>query len=546
MSPDDTGQRIGDRYLLRCTLGSGGAGTVWLADDEVLQRSVAVKAVHVPDTLPDAERTTGRQRVLREGRAAARLSHPGAVTVFDVFEEGGCAYLVMELVRAPSLATLVDDGGPLPPARVAEVGLHVLGALEAAHGRGIVHRDVKPSNVLVPEAGGAKLTDFGIATVSGDSRMTATGLVLGSPAYMAPEQARDGAAGPPADLWGLGATLYFAVEGVPPFVRGQPLATVHAVLHDEPRPAERAGPLEPLLADLLAKEPGARPAIDEVRRRLQAVRDADAAAATTRRLRPEPAGAVPGGQASREAAPATGPMADAPPWWRRRAAVAVAALLLLAAATGAGALLGGAEDGGELAGEEPPAAGDPAPAGEEDPAAEDPASEPAAPATEDAPTQPADEAPPDGSDDLVPEGWTTYTDDLGWSIAHPPDWEVVERSGTIVDFRDPDSPTYMRVDFTDDPPASAVGAWEEMSAAFAAERTNYRELRIDPVTFQGFEGALWEYTYTEGGLDLHAANLGFGTDEFGQALNFQTAAGDWEEQQDLHEWFRRSFRPAAA
>lgn len=517
---EDTGQRVGGRYVLRSQLGSGGAGTVWLADDELLERAVAVKAVRMPESLPEEERAAARRRVLREARAAARLNHPGVVTVFDVFDEDECAYLVMELVRAPSLQEVVDREGPLEPTHAAELGLQLLGALEAAHAAGIVHRDVKPSNVLVRGAGSGTLTDFGIATVAGDSRMTATGLVLGSPDYIAPEQAREGAGQAPADLWGLGATLYFAVEGVPPFQRGQPLATMHAVLHEDPRPFQQAGVLEPVLAAMLTKDPARRPTVAEVRRRLQAASaDPD----------PTPVRSV----AATQHRPAETSVA---PWWRRPATVvAAAALLTLGAVSAAAALLDG-DPGAPKPREQ--AAQEPGPG-------QDPQHDPDATADADPQQAPA-ETPQDADDEAgeAPQEWVPYTDDRGWTIAHPPDWEVVDRGATITDFRDPGSPAYMRVDYTDSPPASAVQAWEELSASFAANRTDYTELRIEPVTFQGFDGALWEYTYREGGAALRAANLGFGTDEFGHALNFQTAAEDWDDLQGHHDDFRRSFRPA--
>lgn len=522
-------RRVGGRYVLRSPLGAGGAGTVWTADDEMLQRRVAVKAVRVRDPATD-EGSESLERVLREARAAARLNHPGAVTVFDVFDEDGCAYLVMELVAGPSLQTRVERDGPLDPHTAARIGLALVDVLEAAHGRGIVHRDVKPSNVLVPEDGRPKLTDFGIATVAGDSRITATGLVLGSPSYIAPEQAREGTGHAAADLWGLGATLYFAVEGRAAFDRGQPLATVHAVLHDEPRPAERAGSLSPLLGELLTKDPRQRPPTAAVRRRLQDVvspRDDGRSAAPTQPVEGRPA--EPSPQPAPPRRPATAP--------RRVLLAVVVALLAIGGLAGANVLLGdspGADQAapGQEADEAAPA---PSPGGEQADG----------PADDEQPADPPDEAAGEQDAGTAPGDWVTYTDEVGWSIAHPPGWEIVDRGGTIVDVRDPHSPTYMRVDYTDDPPESAVGAWEQMSASFAASRTNYTELRIEPVTFQGYEGALWEYTYTEGGLDLRAANLGFGTDEFGHALNFQTAAADWEDFQDTHQAFRDSFRPAA-
>jgi serine/threonine protein kinase len=240
-------------------------GVVWRAHDAVLGREVAVKEVVFPPTMAEQERGPAQARVLREARAAARLNHPGAVTLYDVLQDRGGTFIVMELVDAPTLAELVGDQGPLPPARVAELGAQLASALEAAHAAGIVHRDVKPGNVMVPERGTAKLADFGIASLQGDPQLTSTGLVIGSPAYMAPEQANGQASGPPADFWALGATMFYAVEGEPPFDRGTSIATLAAVVNEPPRTPRRAGPLTPLLTALLAKDPTSRPSGPKVR-----------------------------------------------------------------------------------------------------------------------------------------------------------------------------------------------------------------------------------------------------------------------------------------
>jgi hypothetical protein len=259
---------VADRYVLKAPLGRGGMGVVWHAHDTVLGRAVAVKEVVFPPSMPDDERRAAHARVLREARAAARLNHPGAVTLYDVVQDQGHPFIVMELVPATTLADLVRGEGPLEPWRVAEIGLQLAGALEAAHRAGIVHRDVKPGNVMVAEDGGVKLADFGVASLQGDPQLTATGLVIGSPAYMAPEQAAGEPSGPPADFWALGATMYFAVEGEPPFEKASSIATLAAVVNEDPRPTRRAGPLAPVLAALLVKDPAARPSGPQLRARL--------------------------------------------------------------------------------------------------------------------------------------------------------------------------------------------------------------------------------------------------------------------------------------
>jgi eukaryotic-like serine/threonine-protein kinase len=263
---------VAGRYALGPPLGRGGMGVVWRAEDVLLGRQVAVKEVQLPAArlaedgpgLPEREQAAVRERALREARAAARLNHPGVVTLHDVVEAGGHLFLVMELVDAPTLRDLVEGRGPLDPPGAARLGLQLLDALEAAHRSGIVHHDVKPANVMVPAAAPAKLADFGIASLE-DTQRTLTGAAFGSLPYVAPEQATGRRGGPAADLWALGATLWFAVEGAPPFRRDGPAATLAAILHDPPGEQRRAGPLGPVLLALLAKDPERRPAEAAVR-----------------------------------------------------------------------------------------------------------------------------------------------------------------------------------------------------------------------------------------------------------------------------------------
>jgi eukaryotic-like serine/threonine-protein kinase len=276
---------VAGRYAIGGPLGRGGMGTVWRADDVLLGRPVAVKEVELPAGPPGADRAALRERALREARAAARLNHPGAVTLHDVIEADDRLFLVMELVEAPTLRDLVERSGPLPPAVAAGVGLELLEALDAAHRAGIVHHDVKPANVMVAAGGRTKLADFGIASLQEDTQRTLTSAAgaggraadrtrtaaFGSLPYVAPEQAGGGRAGPAADLWALGATLWFAVEGAAPFERPGPAATLHAILHDPPGRPSRAGPLDPVLHALLAKDPAARPDAAAVRRLLRPV-----------------------------------------------------------------------------------------------------------------------------------------------------------------------------------------------------------------------------------------------------------------------------------
>lgn len=256
---------LAGRYLLAEEIGRGGMGVVWRAHDQVLDRTVAVKEVTFGIQVSAQEREVLRERTFREARAAARLDHPAVTTVHDVVEEDGRPWLVMEHVRSRTLLQLVEEHGPLRVDLVARIGLDVLDALCAAHREGIIHRDVKPANVLVDTDGRGHLTDFGIATTTGDSSLTATGTVLGSPSYMSPERATGQQPQPRDDLWSLGATLYTAVEGRPPFDRGEPMATLLAVVGDHPAPMVRAGALQPVLAALLARDPQRRATADQAR-----------------------------------------------------------------------------------------------------------------------------------------------------------------------------------------------------------------------------------------------------------------------------------------
>ena len=267
---------VAGRYALTDVLGQGGMGTVWLATDRVLERKVALKEVTFSVELSDEERRILRERTMREARAAARLDHPCVTRVYDVVEEGGKPWLVMEHISSRSLQEILENEGPLSPTAVATIGLDLLAALDAAHDAGIVHRDVKPSNVLVDPHGHACLTDFGIATTTGDSSLTTQGALIGSPSYMAPERANGEEPRPPVDLWSLGATLYAAVEGRPPFDKGEPMATLLSVVSEPPAPMLRAGPLEPVLRGLLTKDPAQRSTTSQAARQLSALHSSPA------------------------------------------------------------------------------------------------------------------------------------------------------------------------------------------------------------------------------------------------------------------------------
>jgi hypothetical protein len=808
------------RYAIGEAIGRG-RSTVHRAEDRRLRRQVAIKEVRLAEGQEGAERA--RLRALREAQAAARLDNPGVVTVYDVVEEAGSIWLVMELVDAPSLAQVVADDGPLDHARAARIGLGVLGALEAAHAVGIVHRDVKPANVLVLRDDRTKLADFGVATIRDESRVTATGTIVGSPSYMAPEQAMAAEVGPFTDLWALGATLYYAVEGKPPFAGDSPLATASAVVHGDPRPPQSRGPLIGLLQRLLEKDPQRRPGSRQVRATLVAASTASrsraaqgsgtAAAAAGGRDEPAPPGrgrnrgagrglgrgrglglgraagrsplpsadtsgaptgpasgghagpATPPGRhdptlvarpspirdtrqvvippagqpptstppastaspaspaAPRSASPTPGsaeaPPPDAPttatpatpaptpPASEARSTEAPSSARETSLAPGeppaasAGASRTPAVEDGP-AGGEPAGAAAPAPTRPETAATPPETETAAAPGGSDGPAdgssstssasspsagsaggtevadargdalpatrakQAVDEgvaarmssADPQGGDEPVdsrsgvasrpatatqaspatavaalagvrrvgervsarrspavviaavvavvalvavaawaaasgggdggddtdgggrdtsstttsadeeasqttasttastapttsttasgglPAGWTRYEGPNGvYTIAHPAGWQVEPGEQGRVRIRDPESGSYLLIDWTDEPRPDPVADWRTQSQGFAGRHEAYQEIRIEPAHYRDYNAAIWEFRYRDQGVDLHVANLGFVAANRGYALYFQTHEDRWAASKGILTRFRQTFHP---
>ncbi|GGL94516.1 hypothetical protein GCM10012279_09930 [Micromonospora yangpuensis] len=415
---------IAGRYRLLDLVGSGGMGRVWRARDEMLHRDVALKEIIPPVWLAEAERDEIRLRTLREARTAARLDHPNVVRIYDALVDRDSQWLVMEYVPSRSVQQIIAADGPLSPPHAARIGLAVLTALRVAHAAGVLHRDVKPHNVLVTEGGRVVLTDFGLATfVGGDAAMTGPGMVLGSPQYVAPERARTGASDPRSDLWSLGATLYAAVEGRSPYARASAMATLSALAVEPPDPPHRAGPLEPVLAGLLRRDPARRLNAAEVEPMLRAVADGE----------PASPGPPPSGPPAPTSEPAWAARSGTPvePRWaaddrtagttvsnptpaRRRATVAVvAAVVLLAGAGGAVAL---SRAGNGPAGPDPVAGPPPTATAPAAPTAFACAGPPPAGAT---PVRPI--PPPDGELALI-AGWTWHLDPTGFRIAVPVGW----------------------------------------------------------------------------------------------------------------------------
>src|SRR5215470_13108847 len=293
MPVHETERVLAGRYRLQAVIGRGGMGAVWRARDELLNRDVAIKEIVWPERLDPAERETARRRAVREAQLAARLSHPNVVSVYDILEEDGRTCIVMELVPFRSLRDVLAEDGPMSPPEAARVGLSVLAALSAAHEVGVVHRDVKPANILLGPEDRVVLADFGIAKAADSPALTASGVLLGSPSYLAPERARGARADAASDLWALGASLYAAVEGRPPFERDSVIASLTAVVADEPEPAPHAGPLWPVIEGLLDKDPAARLDAAGAERMLRRIASAGTAEAGPPAETTVPAGVAP-------------------------------------------------------------------------------------------------------------------------------------------------------------------------------------------------------------------------------------------------------------
>jgi serine/threonine protein kinase len=322
-------QIVAGRYRLAERLGGGGMGVVWLAHDERLRRTVAVKQVILPPSLDDARLEEIRRRTMREGRIAAKLHHPQLITVYDVIEDDGRPYLVMEYLPSTSLAKLLAENDPLPPEEVARIGAQAAAALTAAHGAGVVHRDVKPGNILVGDNGTVKITDFGVSRVVEDVAGTATGTFVGTPAYLAPEVAQGKDVTFASDVYSLGATLYKAVEGTTPAGSSDnPMLVLHRIASGTLNPPRKAGPITDLMRRMLNTDPDQRPTMDEARVELEAI----AAGRPAEALAPPPAEP----SAAPSTAPSTPPPAQRPesgPARRRRTAVLLALICVLVAVT---------------------------------------------------------------------------------------------------------------------------------------------------------------------------------------------------------------------
>ncbi|MFI6726564.1 serine/threonine-protein kinase [Streptomyces atratus] len=490
----DAGLVLAGRYRLGEVLGRGGMGKVWRAHDEVLHRTVAVKELTAGLYVAEADRVVLHARTQKEARAAARITHPGVVTVHDVIEYDNRPWIVMQYVDGPSLADAAKESGEIEPREAARIGLHVLSALRAAHGAGVLHRDVKPGNVLLASDGRVLLTDFGIAAIEGDSTITRTGELVGSIDYLAPERVRGGDPGPASDLWSLGATLYTAVEGRSPFRRTSPISTMQAVVTEEPPPSGRAGPLAPVITALLRKDPEDRPSAAEAERMLlEAMEGREPRAAQAyvptqrvpgevlRSLGPDGTSGAGTDQLPHPVAASTAPLS--PPVTRRSRGRWRTAVLVIAAA----ALVGG---GAGLAAMK---YGDRA-----DSAAERSRTGTHTTDTPKRPGSPPAAAPkPDPSGNGVPKGWHRVDDPEGFSLTVPDGWER-RADGNQIDYTPDNGVHYIRISI--DPAPDFENSYMHMlnlEKQLAKRLPGYQRKTLHSNTYRDREGSLWEFTWTE-------------------------------------------------
>lgn len=603
----ETGRLLGGRYRLGDVLGRGGMGTVWRAEDEILGRTVAVKELRFPSDIDEDEKRRLITRTLREAKAIARIRSGSAITVFDVVDEDSRPWIVMELIEGRSLADVIKEDGPLTPRRAAEVGLSVLGVLRAAHREGIVHRDVKPSNVLVEEdTGRIVLTDFGIAKVEGDPSVTSTGMLVGAPSYISPERARGQRPGPPADLWSLGGLLYAAVEGHPPYDKGSAIATLTAVMTDPLEPPSHAGELEEVIYGLLLKDPEKR--LDDAGARvlLQAVldgpedserlrEDSSSTVVLPAKGRTGESGAEKSGESEGASKPSLvksgtattsasgsvgGPPANPPASsastgggsWNgasRRSlvlviAVVAAVLLGILGAVLAFAFNGDDGNGGSSGkGENAAAAGGGGDKGEQGASGErgdgkdDGKGKDSAGKGEDdggASDGGSEGGSGDKDEDGLPEGYEVLTDDtFRFSMAMPKDFSQVatagRNSGGIYSTARGAVPK-LQVDYTDSPTKSALRAWQLLEAAVATGSKDYRKINMENVEWRDYPTVSdWHFERVENGERVRVLNRGFKVDDKrGYAIVVTCKASEWDGKEctTMRETAFDTFQPAGS
>ncbi|MEU7833440.1 MULTISPECIES: serine/threonine-protein kinase [unclassified Nonomuraea] len=508
----DSNQLVAKRYQLLRELGRGGMGVVWEGRDTLLNRQIAVKEVLLPAGLPRADQERQLLRTAREARMAARLNHPSVVAIYDVVEEDGRPWIIMELVRHPSVEEVVATSGALPVRQAADVGRQVLSALRAAHEVGILHRDVKPSNILLTDDGRAVLTDFGIATAEGDASLTQTGMVTGSPSFLAPERVRAAESGPASDLWSLGATLYATLVGRSPFERGDPMATLNALLSEEPDYRRIPPIMHPVLQGLLRKEPHERVNAEQADALLAAVVAAKQPNADRVVVEPKP-----------------------PRGGRTLLAAAAAAVLVVAGGGFAFFKFSGSAEG--------------APRVTQSAVASAPPSTPP-PSAETSATPTPTPTPTPTRVVATVRAWKSPD---GWSIMRPIGWRGARKEAyTEWTRRDRSGHFGVQAIYVNPDPNQIIRDSQETAGQ---NDQDVRTLRRRSVTHQGTKAVEWEFTYTAGptgdapwstqGVKYHEVQRAVAIGDTAYVLSWTATEARWKQDQGLMRQVIASFTVAA-
>ncbi|MEX2974209.1 serine/threonine-protein kinase [Streptomyces sp. C184] len=537
----DLGRLVADRYRLMERVGRGGMGTVWRAEDELLGRTVAVKKLHVPPHLGDDEVRTLHERTRREARSAARITHPNVIVVHDVVDDEGLPCIVMEYIPSVTLGDLVKRDGALPPGEAARIGCGMAAALRAAHDAGVLHRDVKPANVLLGSAGRIVLTDFGIAVQSGTPSLTRTGELVGSIPYLAPERLRSGTTepGPACDLWSLGATLYEAVEGRPPFRRDTAIETAYATVAEAHDPPRNAGSLAPVIEGLLVKEPGQRMAAHEAERLLGQAAGTEAGT----EARTAPATVAPSSQTDHtelssrtdDTQPSTEPTTrahraqDAAPARKRsrgrRVELWCAAAVAVAACATGGVLLWPQLGIGDT----------------------DLRSSGAGTGTGARPASPSPSSPSSLSPPPLPAGYHLEKPGAGFSLPVQDGWTHKVRPGGEVVYVDPTKMVGLRVNIAEFAGSDPLQHWRETEEAQTRrDNPGYERVRMGPTKFRGRPAGYWEFTFQGSQRGYRAVELAFGgTDGTQYVIYLSAPDAEWSRYRPVFDQAVKGIRLSA-
>ncbi|MEV6779293.1 serine/threonine-protein kinase [Streptomyces syringium] len=551
----DRGLLIAGRYRLLERVGRGGMGTVWRAEDELLDRQVALKQLHVSPYLEEDELATLYERTRREARSAARINHPNVVVVHDVVEHDGLPCIVMEYVPSTTLGDVLRQG-TVSPDEAARIGRGMIAALRAAHAAGVLHRDVKPGNVLLGEDGRIVLTDFGIAQSTGTSTLTKTGEMVGSIDYIAPERVKGAKPGPASDLWALGATLYQALEGRPPFRKDTAVETAYAIAMDPLEPPLRAGPLTRLIETLLAKEPDLRPPAELAEQILrEPVAEVETAYLRIPERRTErttattcaPTAVEPSGRDEPAGPPGPAEAADtagtvAPPRSSDAAGEPAGAAAREGGVRRTRTLLWGATAAVAVAGLAVGAffmTWDAGPGQDTDPRAAAPKGGEQHTGRPADPSQAAWKPPP------VPTGYHLVEEKrLGVAFPVPNGWTRKEKSPVEVDYIAPGGLVGLKVNVLDFASPDHLQHWKEVEEQLKTEVDGYRLGRMQETKFRGEPAAVWEFTFKGRVREFRAIDLGFGREGGNEyALYLSAPKDEWNRHVSVFNVLRDGFRP---